>query len=123
MERPVDERDDLDVLGSFQSAHEEAAPAEVSARHARFRLLLIASLVIGFLVALLLIGMAVFQVLASGSQTLAESATSRPEGQPAQIEGVSLPFVPAFVVFGLAFIGILVGGWGTGLGRRRRARS
>ncbi len=120
MERPVEERDGLDVLGSFESAGEEAAHADVSARHARFRVLLIASLTVGFLVALLLIGMAVFQVLASGSQTLAESATSRPEGESAQIEGVSLPFVPAFVVFGLAFVGILVGGWGTGLGRRRR---
>lgn len=120
MERPVDERDDLDVIGSFESTEEETAPVHVSARHARFRALLIASLIIGFLVALLLIGMAVFQVVASGSQTLAESATSRPEGESAQIEGVSLPFIPALVVFGLAFIGIVVGGWATGLGRRRR---
>ncbi|MFC0581917.1 hypothetical protein [Micrococcoides hystricis] len=122
MEREAEDRTDLDVIGAFDAVEEDEARTEepVSSRHARFRLLLIISLIIGFLAALLLIGMAVFQVFAAGSQTLAESATSRPEGESAQIEGVSVPFVPVFVIFGLAFIGIVVGGWGTGLGRRRR---
>ena len=120
MERDVEGRSEFDLLGNFDARDDIDAEEPVSPTRNRFRLLLIISLIIGFLAALALVVLAVTQVIATGSQTIAESATSRPEGESANIEGISLPFVPAFVVFGLSFVGIIVGAIGTGLHKRRR---